>query len=86
MLSIDSAHALTARQQEDFLAFYRDPRIAHVPAHKRVYNFLEKVTNNFTYQDGTFTAAVTFDQRRGNCMSLAVLTTALAKPVDVPVQ
>ena len=86
VLSIDSAHALTARQQEDFLAFYRDPRIAHVPAHKRVYNFLEKVTNNFTYQDGTFTAAVTFDQRRGNCMSLAVLTTALAKLVDVPVQ
>ncbi len=29
---------------------------------------------------------MTFDQRRGNCMSLAVLTTALAKLVDVPVQ
>ena len=86
VVTIDEAHALTSRQQEDFLTYFLDPRIAHTPAHERVYGYLERVTNNFTYQDDTFTAAVTFNQRRGNCMSLAVLTTALARLAGVRVQ
>ena len=86
VVTIDEAHALTSRQREDFLTYFLDPQIAHTPAHERVYSYLERITNNFTYQDDTFTAAVTFDQRRGNCMSLAVLTTALARLAGVRVQ
>lgn len=83
---IDQVHRLTEQQQQHFLAYFHNPIRATTPAHERVYDYLDNITNNFTYQESTFSAATTFDRRRGDCMSLAVLTTALADLVGVPVR
>lgn len=43
-------------------------------------------TLRLLYEDRTRTAAEAFEQRAGNCLSLAVMTAALARELDIPVR
>lgn len=81
----DKLHALTAAQQAEFLAYFNQPSLAEVPPHRRVYRYLESKVGGFQYQGATLTAAETLSQNRGNCLSLAMLTTALAEVVGVKI-
>ncbi|QUN07516.1 hypothetical protein KDN34_03680 [Shewanella yunxiaonensis] len=57
-----------------------------LPAHKWLANYLSASRGGFRYQDNdTRIAADTLYKRHGNCMSLVVLTAALAKVLDVGV-
>lgn len=84
--SIAEVHKLTPAQQDHFLAYLNRSSRAHIPAHELIANYMEGVTENFTYQESTFSAAETFESRRGDCMSLAVLTTALAQIAGVQIE
>lgn len=75
--------SLSGKQQHDFLVYFNHPSIQNIPAHQRVYDYLEAITTDFTYHGETFTASSALNESSGNCLSLAILTTALAKLVGV---
>lgn len=70
--------ALTPEQQQAFLRYFNDPYYRYVPAHRRVFSYLEGFTDGFNYQGDTLTASQAFAINGGNCLSLALMTTALA--------
>lgn len=76
-------YSLTEEQQHDFLAYFNSPAVQNIPTHQRVYDYLETITTNFTYQGETFTAHAALEESSGNCLSLAILTTALARLAGV---
>ena len=53
--------------------------------HERVATYLNRITANFAYDEKTQPASVSLEAGSGNCMSLAVLTTALARAADVDI-
>ncbi len=84
--TVEEVHGLSQGQQVAFLSHFHDPVRAHIPAHERIYNYLDSFTEKFDYQANTYTAATAFALRRGDCMSLAVLTTALANIAGVRIE
>ncbi len=86
IILLDDLHTLTTQQEERFLNYLNHPHNVHTPSHELVYEYLDQFTNRFTYQENTYSASRTYDLRRGDCMSLAVLTTALANLAGVPVE
>lgn len=81
--AVADIYNLTEEQQHDFLAYFNSPSVQNIPAHRRVYDYLEIITTNFTYQGETFTARAALEASSGNCLSLAILTTALARLAGV---
>ena len=77
--------ALTDSQRQAFLDFFDDPAQQRAPAHKRVRRYLEIVTEGFDFHNDTRTAAEALRTSEGNCLTLALLTTALADLADVEV-
>ena len=71
--------ALTDAQQDDFLTYYHSPAYQSTPGHKRLFNYLTALTSGFTYKGKTYTASEAYAYKQGNCLSLAILTTALAQ-------
>jgi Tfp pilus assembly protein PilF len=76
---------LTLAQRLHFLEYFHDPVASRYRPHERIYRYLEGRLSDFRYDGSTLTAAEALAARHGNCMSLAILTTALAKLVDVEV-
>jgi len=76
---------LSAEQRADFLRFMNDPRFSEQPKYKRLYDYLEQYTYNFNYRGQTYLAQQAMENLQGNCLSLAIMTTALAREVDVRV-
>ncbi len=76
---------LRADQKEKFLAYYNDPKYSHIRPHQRLYDYLSRFVFYFTYQNHTHDASEAFDHKSGNCMSLAMLTTALANAVNLEI-
>ncbi len=79
----DELHTLTPAQQTEFLAYFNQASLAEVPPYRRLYRYLESKVGGFQYQGDTLTAAETLAQNRGNCLSLAMVTTALAQLAGV---
>jgi tetratricopeptide (TPR) repeat protein len=75
--------ALTEQQQAAFRAYLNNPHYQHEPMHQRVFNYLERLTDGFNYQGDTLTAADALASNSGNCLSLALMTTALAELAGV---
>ena len=81
----DDIFYLTDEQQVEFLSFFDSHEQDHVDPHKRVTNYLQRFGKVFNYDGGTFNAQTTLRERSGNCMSMAVLTTALSRVAGVEV-
>lgn len=79
-------HALTPAQAREFLDFFNNPALAGEPAFRRLYFYLEGKVQNFTYRNETLAASAAFASNSGNCLSLAIMTTALADLVNVPIE
>lgn len=56
-----------------------------LPEHELIGEFLEDMTDHFSYRGKTLVAQDALAEMTGNCMSLAVLTTALARYENVDV-
>jgi tetratricopeptide (TPR) repeat protein len=78
--------SLSPKQTEEFNEFYNNPRYAHLPEQKRFSEFLITRLANFTYDGQTFNAAEAFETMSGNCLSLAILTTALANHAGLDIR
>lgn len=76
---------LTSEQSRDFLNYLHDPWRASIPAHERVSDYLQFATTDFNYHGDTLAAATTLERGSGNCLSLAILTTALADLAGVEI-
>lgn len=83
IIAVEDIYRLSETQQQTFLAYFDDPKRRGIPAHERVYNYLETVTAGFSYRGETYTANVALQESAGDCLSLAILTTALANLVGV---
>lgn len=81
----EDIHALDEKQKADFLRYFHDPVRAGVPDYRRVGNYLDVIINNFSYRTDTLIASDTHGTNSGNCLSLAILTSALAHLAEVEV-
>ncbi|MCT6698014.1 lipopolysaccharide assembly protein LapB [Rheinheimera sp. 4Y26] len=78
-------YQLSDIQQQQFLQFYQQSELQQMPGYERLELFLSKQLSNFHYEGKNYSASQTMQLMSGNCMSLAVLTTALAKLVNIEV-
>lgn len=85
-ISEDELFALTDEQKRAFDKFLGHFMRQDTPPHEKVFDYLEKSTRQFDYRAKTYTAAETLENLQGNCMSLAVLTTALAHHAAVDIR
>ncbi len=85
IISPEEIHQLTTAQTEDFLTFMASPRNASLKPHRRLFSYLEKIVSGFNYQKITYTATQAIELNSGNCLSLAILTTALAKAANLEI-
>lgn len=83
IISQDEIFQLSADQQKQFLDYYNDPVNQNISPHWRVFNYLKRIVSEFNYQGDTYTAAEAIRDSGGNCLSLAIVTTALAHLVNV---
>ncbi|REL25992.1 tetratricopeptide repeat protein [Thalassotalea euphylliae] len=75
--------SLSTEQQQQFLAYYNKALAQGEDKHQIISDYLLNKVANFTYYGETYTASQAMNSLQGNCMSLAILTTALARLVDV---
>lgn len=76
--------ALTEQQQKAFMAYYNAPENQSVAPHKRLAYYVENIANHFNYHEFTYSASQALDAQKGNCLSLAAASVALASLVDLP--
>ena len=76
---------LSEQQKQDFLDYYHAPENQFVLGHRRLHQYLESILDGFHFQGKTHNASQALIAQSGNCLSLAILTTALAKLVDLEV-
>lgn len=82
LLSVDQIHQLSEPQKADFLGYIAQHR--DQPLHIRIADYLQdKTALDFNYSTTTNSATVSLQTMEGNCLSLAILTTALAKLANV---
>lgn len=77
--------ALSPAVKNDFYNYFNKPEMANYTAIERVASYLGLLVDGFTYSENTYTAQQTVDNRGGNCLSLTLLTTAIANLADVKV-
>ena len=77
---------LSGEQIAEFEAFYTHPKYAHLEEQQRFSEFLTTRLANFTYHGETYTATQAFETMSGNCLSLAILTTALAQHAGLDIR
>lgn len=78
-------HRLSDASQAEFLQYFHDPVRARIPSFRRVANYVVSIIAEFEYRSDTYTAADTLTSKSGNCLSLAMMTTALAQLAGVEV-
>ena len=70
---------LTESQQKIILSAVSKKQQQGFKLHKALYDVLQNGLTNFTYYGETYNAETAMRLNKGNCMSLAILTTAYAK-------
>lgn len=77
--------SLPEHAKEQFFDFYNATSERDTLGHKRIYKYLSNRLNNFNYYSATYTAAQAEQTNSGNCLSLAILTTAYAKLANIKI-
>ena len=85
IISTQELFSLTEAQKNAFLEFKNSQQKQSIEPNRIVANYLESHLKNFNYYSDTFAAKDALVKMQGNCLSLAILTKALAKLLDVEV-
>ncbi len=85
LITEEKIFELAPAQVEDFQKFLRHPSNKNLAKNKLVSKYLEKMIKGFNYHSNTYIASESAAKNSGNCLSLGILTTALAKIADVEV-
>ncbi len=83
IISVDKIYQLSEQQHSEFRHYFNSKSNQKSKPHRRVFNYLKNYTQKYQFKDRTLTAKETLDTFQGNCLSLAILTTALAKSVAI---
>jgi len=81
----DTLTALTPDQEAHFLRFFKSGVESRFEAHKRLYAYLTQEFSNTEFQPRTLPASEAVATHSGNCMSLALATTAYARLADIEI-
>jgi len=82
----DEILKLSSEQIIDFDKYANKFGNREFKSHEKVFRYLQDISPDFKYKDVTYTADHTLETKTGNCMSLAVLTAALANYSDVKIE
>jgi len=74
---------LTPEQQKKFLLRFNKKVDKGLKYHEALGEILQERLTNFTYYGETYDASTAMRLNKGNCMSLAILTTAYAKLIGI---
>ncbi|QSX35846.1 tetratricopeptide repeat protein [Shewanella sedimentimangrovi] len=77
---------LTDAQRAELADFVVRPDIAGLPVYKQAQRFLVTKLQDFGYEGKNLGASEALDSLGGNCMSLALVTLAVARELGVPAQ
>lgn len=78
--------ALTAEQKRDFLNYFHHPRYADQSSAYRLYSYMQNVLAVFQFSGSTTAASEVMRSGSANCVSLALLTKALADVAGINVR
>lgn len=84
-VSFDELLRLTPEQEREFLAWYTASDQATVKPHRRIAAYLESRLADVQFDQRTRGAAETMVLGQGNCLSLALVTTAFSRLVDIDI-
>ena len=76
---------LPPERTKAFLKYYNHHNNKNTSKNRRISNYLQKIVSGFNYHSATYIASESAEFNQGNCLSLAILTTALARLTDVTV-
>ena len=79
LASQEKLFVLTIPQQNTIISAVKKKQQQGFKLHQALYEVLQNELTNFTYYGETYNAETAMRLNKGNCMSLAVLTTAYAK-------
>lgn len=79
VVSFDELLRLTPEQRREFLAWYEAPEHSALKPHRRVSAYLESRLSNVLFDHQTRGAAEALAHGKGNCLSLALVTTAVSR-------
>ena len=74
---------LSKEQQLEFMLYFNQSISTGNKPHEALSQFIYHRLSNFTYYGETYTAEKAMRLNKGNCMSLAIMTTAFAQLVDL---
>lgn len=86
VMTVDALHTLRPAQEAAFLEYFRHPSRAYVAPHQRLYQYLENKVGTYRFTSDTLTASEVLTSKGGNCLSLAILTTALAQLAGIEIR
>ena len=69
---------LNDEQQQDFLGYFHSQEQATYTAEYRLYNYLQNKLVFFNYESANSNAQQALEQLKGNCMTLALVTSAIS--------
>jgi len=82
-LNEEALFSLTPEQQRKFLSDFNEKVAKGLKYHQALGEILQEKLTNFTYYGETYNASTAMRLNKGNCMSLAILTTAYAKLIGI---
>ncbi|MGR3969881.1 tetratricopeptide repeat protein [Shewanella sp. 1180_01] len=81
--SVDSLSSLTSEQRTELNDFIRRKEIEKLSPRKQVVEFISSKMQHFNYEGRNYIASEALRTQSGNCMSLALLTYAVANILNV---
>ncbi len=85
LLTLQEVFELTPEQKDHFLKNYHNFKYRDLSDSQRIYEFLKDQLDSFNFHSDTLVATDAMAQNSGNCLSLAILTKALAQLTNVGV-
>lgn len=79
----ETIYHLSEKQKQDFLIFFESKNNRALSPNRRIYEYLLRYVKNYHFLNQTLIASQSLEQSKGNCLSLAILTSALANAVAV---
>lgn len=83
--ALEQLFSLSDAQQQDFLSYFHSPSQSAYEPEYRLQNYLQNKLLYFSYEGANHSAQVALEKLRGNCMTLALLTSALARLAGIEV-
>lgn len=86
IISVDKILSLTPEQKSKFFAHYNSAQYRALFPNKRISRYLTDQLKQFNFYSDTLTASEALSHNLGNCLSLAIVTKALANIVNVDIE